>query len=84
MFPLRTTNRAILPVLWRTPILEALSEAGRPARTRAWSKLKKTELAALAEREIRGTGWLPQPLRVMVDAAEPDTAQTDTEVVTAA
>jgi len=30
---------------------------------RSWSKLKKTEPAALAEREIHGIGWLPQPLR---------------------
>ena len=38
-----------------------------PARTRSWAKLKKTELAALAEREIHGTGWLPQPLRSIGD-----------------
>lgn len=30
----------------------------------AWSGMKKTELAALAEREVRGTGWLPPLLRV--------------------
>jgi hypothetical protein len=38
-----------------------------PARTRSWAKLKKTELAALAEREIHGTGWLPQSLRSIGD-----------------
>jgi hypothetical protein len=25
--------------------------------------MKKPDLAALAEREIAGTGWLPEPLR---------------------
>lgn len=28
----------------------------------AWEKLKKAELAVLAEREIAGKGWLPQIL----------------------
>jgi ParB family chromosome partitioning protein len=47
----------------RTEILSAISEAkGTPAK-RSWEKLKKSELAALAEREIAGTGWLPKPLR---------------------
>jgi ParB family chromosome partitioning protein len=47
----------------RTEILSALAEAkGTPAK-RSWDKLKKSELAALAEREIAGTGWLPQPLK---------------------
>jgi ParB family transcriptional regulator, chromosome partitioning protein len=47
----------------RAFIVEALTEAKRPVRTRAWSKMKKGELAALAECEIAGTGRLPQPLR---------------------
>jgi len=47
----------------RTEILSALSVAtGMPAK-RSWDKLRKSELAALAEREIAGTGWLPQPLK---------------------
>ena len=47
----------------RTEILSAITEAkGIPAK-RSWEKLKKTELAALAEREIAGTGWLPKPLK---------------------
>lgn len=44
-------------------ILSAITEAtARPAK-RSWDKLKKSELAAVAEREVAGTGWLPQPLR---------------------
>jgi ParB family chromosome partitioning protein len=47
----------------RTTIASAIVEAkGTPAK-RSWGKLKKPALAALAEREIAGTGWLPQPLR---------------------
>jgi ParB family chromosome partitioning protein len=47
----------------RTEILSAISEAkGMPAK-RSWDKLKKSQLAAFAEREIAGTGWLPQPLK---------------------
>jgi len=47
----------------RTEILSALTEAkGTPAK-RSWDKLKKSEFAALAEREIAGTGWLPKLLK---------------------
>ena len=47
----------------RPVILAAMAEAkGIPAK-RSWEKLKKAELAALAERELAGTRWLPQPLR---------------------
>jgi ParB family transcriptional regulator, chromosome partitioning protein len=48
----------------RTTILSALTEAkGTPAK-RSWEKLKKPDLATLAEREIAGTSWLPQPVRL--------------------
>ncbi|HEY1759426.1 MAG TPA: ParB/RepB/Spo0J family partition protein [Bryobacteraceae bacterium] len=47
----------------RDAIVAAISEAkGVPAK-RSWQKLKKSELAKLAEREIANTGWLPKPLR---------------------
>jgi ParB family chromosome partitioning protein len=41
----------------RTTITAALAEAKRTPAKRSWEKLKKAELAALAEREIAGTGW---------------------------
>ena len=44
-------------------ILEALQEARQQPPAPAWEKLKKAELAALAERETAATGWLPLPLR---------------------
>ena len=47
----------------RTTVVAAIAEAkGTPAK-RSWDKLKKSGLAALAEREIAGTGWLPQTLK---------------------
>ena len=44
-------------------ILTALQEAKGVPPAPAWSGMKKAELAALAEREIAGKGWLPMPLR---------------------
>ena len=43
-------------------ILEALREAKGTAPA-PWEKLKKSELAAIAAREIEGRNWLPEPLR---------------------
>ncbi len=43
--------------------LSALQEAKGVPPAPAWGSLKKAELAALAEREIAGTGWLPAPLK---------------------
>jgi ParB family chromosome partitioning protein len=45
-------------------ILDALKEAKGGAIAPAWEKAKKGDLAAIAEREIDGTGWLPVPLRI--------------------
>lgn len=44
-------------------ITEALTEAGKPP-TSDTAKLKKADFAAFAEKEIQGTGWLPEPVRV--------------------
>ncbi len=47
----------------RDEVAKAITEAkGIPAR-RSWGKLKKADFAAFAEREVAGTGWLPEPLR---------------------
>lgn len=47
----------------RTDILSAITEAkGKPVK-RSWEKLRKSELVALAEREVAGAGWLPKPLK---------------------
>jgi hypothetical protein len=35
----------------------------RGATAPAWDKAKKADLAAIAERETTGTGWLPELLR---------------------
>lgn len=47
----------------RPEIIAAITEAKQVPTKRSWDKLKKAELAAFAEREVAGTGWLPQPLR---------------------
>jgi ParB family transcriptional regulator, chromosome partitioning protein len=46
----------------KTQIIEALTEAKGTAAP-AWGKAKKGELAAIAERELNGSGWLPAMLR---------------------
>lgn len=48
----------------RDGILTVLSEAEGAAIAPAWTKLKKADLAALAERELSATGWLPAPLQI--------------------
>lgn len=48
----------------RAAILTVLEQArGKPCAP-ALAKLKKDELALKAEREIAGTGWWPEPLRI--------------------
>lgn len=47
----------------RQSILSAITEAQGHAPAPSAAKMKKGELAVLAERQVSGTGWLPQPLR---------------------
>ena len=47
----------------KSRIAQALTEAGKPPSPEAL-KLKKAELATLAESEIKGTCWLPEPVRI--------------------
>jgi ParB family chromosome partitioning protein len=44
----------------REQIVSAICEAKQTPRKRSWDKLKKSELAALAEREVASTSWLPK------------------------
>jgi ParB family chromosome partitioning protein len=46
----------------KTGIIEALREV-KGATAPAWHKAKKSELAAIAERELAGSGWLPALLK---------------------
>lgn len=45
-------------------IVSALCEAKGVTAAPSWAKMKKAELAAFAAREIAGTGWLPETLRL--------------------
>ncbi len=47
----------------KSRMVQALTEAGKPPSAKALN-LKKAELATLAESEIKGTGWLPEPVRI--------------------
>jgi ParB family chromosome partitioning protein len=44
-------------------IIKAICEAKSRNPSPQWEKLKKAELAVMAEREVAGTGWLPEQLR---------------------
>jgi ParB family chromosome partitioning protein len=48
----------------RDAILGALAEAKGASPAPAWAKMKKAELAVLAERQVTGTGWLPAPMSI--------------------
>jgi ParB family chromosome partitioning protein len=50
-------------------IADALAAAGKPADT-AKLNLKKAQLAAAAESEVAGTGWLPEPVRIPAETTE--------------
>jgi ParB family chromosome partitioning protein len=43
-------------------IIEAL-KAYKGSVAPAWGKAKKTDLAAIAERELSGSGWVPEIFR---------------------
>lgn len=47
----------------KTQMISALQEAKGVPPAPAWASMKKAELAALAEREITGKGWIPAPIR---------------------
>jgi ParB family chromosome partitioning protein len=53
----------------KAQILNALREANGSTAP-AWADMKKADLAALAERQIAGTGWLPEPLRAAPKTGE--------------
>ena len=54
----------------KAKILETLREV-KGSVAPAWEKLKKPDLAALAEREVSGKGWLPELLRAPTPETEP-------------
>jgi ParB family chromosome partitioning protein len=47
----------------RQEIGAALMQGKNLQPKRSWEKLRKSEFAAMAEREIAGAGWVPQPMR---------------------
>ena len=53
----------------KAQIASALSEAGKPLSPDQL-KGKKSNLAAMAEKQIKDTGWLPEPLRIDVTSED--------------
>lgn len=58
-------------------IQAAICEAKSSSPAPSWAKMKKAELAALAERQVAGTGWLPAPLRMADGSIADDADETD-------
>ncbi|MDP1748195.1 MAG: DNA-binding protein, partial [Reyranella sp.] len=58
-------------------ILEAVREAKGESAAQLIDHLKKAEMAKEAERLLDGTGWLPEPLR-LVDSVDVSDTPTDT------
>jgi ParB family chromosome partitioning protein len=52
----------------KTRILDAVREARGDAAAQLLDHLKKPEMAKEAERLLVDTGWLPEPLRIPVQA----------------
>jgi ParB family chromosome partitioning protein len=65
----------------RDAIIEAIAQAKGSTPAPAWAKMKKAELATLAERQVAGTGWLPAPLSIAeVTADDNDDADIEADV----
>ncbi len=63
----------------KTRIFDALSEAGKADDARGAANLKKGPLAEFAETTLKGTGWLPEPIRIAPERPEDTTFAQDDE-----
>ena len=59
----RPTAAGYFSRISKAAILSDLEAARQAPGAPAWAKMKKAELAAIAERETAATGWLPVPLQ---------------------
>ena len=58
------TSQDYLSLVPKAKMIQAVVEAhGGPLAATGWEKLKKAEVVDLAHDSLRGTGWLPAPLR---------------------
>ena len=58
------TSQDYLSLVPKAKMIQAVVEAhGGPLAATGWEKLKKAEVLDLAHDSLRGTGWLPAPLR---------------------
>jgi ParB family chromosome partitioning protein len=63
----------------KTRIFDAMSEAGKADDARNAANLKKGPLAEFAEATLKGTGWLPEPIRIAPERPEDTTFSHDDE-----
>ena len=63
----------------KTRIFDAMSEAGKADDARNAANLKKGPLAEFAETTLKGTGWLPEPIRIAPERPEDTTFAQDDE-----
>jgi ParB family chromosome partitioning protein len=65
----------------KAAILSAIGEAVSPEAARSLDRSGKSELVAVAERRLKGTGWLPAPLRSSALSDEASDVHKDIEGV---
>jgi len=65
----KTTVDNYLGRVTKPRILEAVREAKGEPSAQLIDHLKKGDMAKEAERLLDGSGWLPEPLRLLVDGA---------------
>ncbi len=71
------TRTHFLDHLTKAQIEEAVAEAVSPEKARLLDGLKKAEMAELAEGLLKGSGWLPNPLRMPPMPAEDENAAVE-------
>lgn len=71
------TVRNYLGRVTKPRILEAVREGAGERATELIGHLKKGDMAKEAERLLADTGWLPEPLRLVDEAAEVDLTSTE-------
>lgn len=65
----------------RDGIEAAVAEAKGDDFAEGFDRMKKAEAAAHAENAVKGTGWLPQPLRIAGATPATDAVQFDGEQI---
>lgn len=76
-----TTAESYFKHLTRDGIEVAVAEAKGDDFAEGFSRMKKAEAAAHAENAVKGSGWLPQPLRSVTTTPAPDADAFDAALI---